>query len=328
MTPDFNLKFNNKPFLTEYKKHLQSLRITDEAGTQCDSVELVFVECSRQQLTLPTLGTSIEISIGYTETGQISMGNFILNEITQEGPPYIITLKAHAADFKEALTAPRSQSFPTQTIGELVAHIAHKNGLITAISPEYEAITLPHLDQQAESDMHLLTRLAKSLGAITKPAGGHLLFVTKGKAHSVTGKPLGIITFTSSDIEHYRVSSSSRQKLGSVIACWYDVTKAQECKEQVGEGNPCHVLRGHYPNREAAQCAAHAYLKSHRNATELLTIELMGTPEIMVESYISLQGFSSNIPKEWVVSRVEHVIDENGFKTALEALSTIKYLQK
>jgi hypothetical protein len=51
-------------------------------------------------------------------------------------------------------------------------------------------IAIEHIDQSNESDLHLLTRLARQHGAVSKPVAGFRGFVSKGEAKSATGQQL------------------------------------------------------------------------------------------------------------------------------------------
>jgi phage protein D len=68
--------------------------------------------------------------------------------------------------------------------------IAAEHGLKPLVSAGLAKIKLPITHQIEESDLNLLTRLAKDYDAVARPAGGYLLFVLRGKSLDANGNPL------------------------------------------------------------------------------------------------------------------------------------------
>ncbi len=79
------------------------------------------------------------------------------------------------------------------------------------MSPHLASIALPHTDQSHESDMNLLSRLAKRYDAVAKPAGGTLVFTRRGIAKSASGQDLARITLTPKDGGDYRMTGREQR---------------------------------------------------------------------------------------------------------------------
>ncbi|WP_264373668.1 phage late control D family protein [Wolbachia endosymbiont (group A) of Lasioglossum malachurum] len=206
------------------------------------------------------------------------------------------------------------------TLSDLVEKIANKHGYQAKVAEEFASIMISHIDQTAESDMHFLTRLAQIYGAIAKPAGGYLLFVSKGKAKSVTGKTLSTITFTPGDITNWKVRFNERNQYGSVIAYWYDYEKAETITEKVGDQEPSYILRDVYASSDLAQSAASAKLNQLMSSTVTLNITMPGSPELFAEAKINLLGFRKGVYGDWIINKAGHVIDNLGYRTILTAV--------
>ena len=185
MTPDFAIWADGLLITRNIKAYLVSLRVTDEAGMKSDAIEII-LDNRDGKLPLPNTGTYLKLSIGYaktakttetTETTLTHLGVYVINEMVVESLPQRIIIKAHAADLNKALKSQQTRSWQPQTLGEIVNQIALQNGYKARMSVELSKLTLSHLDQSSESDMHFLTRLANLHGAIAKPAGGYLLFM-------------------------------------------------------------------------------------------------------------------------------------------------------
>lgn len=59
------------------------------------------------------------MSIGYQEAGLVSMGLYIVDEITLEGSPQTMKIKGHAADLKASLKSQKIDEWHQKTIGDI-----------------------------------------------------------------------------------------------------------------------------------------------------------------------------------------------------------------
>ena len=207
LTPDYAISIDGVVVTEKLRKRLTSLRITDEAGWQNDTVE---IELVGENLELPKMGSKLSVSLGYKESGLVEMGVCVINAITMKSPPHTILIKGHGADLGSGMKTKRTRAWRDTTVGGIVGDIGSKHGYKPAISKDLTDVKIPHMDQTEESDLHFLTRLAHAHGATTKPAGEHLLFVPKNSGLSATGKMLETIHLTPSDITTYQYSQSKR----------------------------------------------------------------------------------------------------------------------
>jgi uncharacterized protein len=261
-----------------------------EAGITSDSLEIC-LDDRDSLIGMSSSGSQLQVHLGYVETGLVAMGLYIVDEVTLEGHPQVMKIKGRAADLKASLKSQKIDEWHQKTIGDLVSTIAAKHGYEPRIASQFADIVLPHIDQTAESDMHLLSRLAQLHGAISKPAGGFLLFVPKGKAKSFTGQIIGGGTIDLKEVSSCRVTFAERDHQASVICYWHDPNKAEPIEEKAGDGDPVHTLRGVYPNSGLAKAAAQAKLERLTRGTQTLNITLAGRADLVAESKITYRGF-------------------------------------
>ncbi|WP_341813965.1 hypothetical protein [Wolbachia endosymbiont (group B) of Dendrolimus pini] len=148
-----------------------------------------------------------------------------------------------------------------------------------------------------------------------------LLFVSKGKAKSVTGKTLSTITLTPRDITSWQVRFNERNQYGSVIAYWYDYEKAETITEKIGDQEPSYILRDVYASSDLAQSAASAKLNQLMSSTATLNITMAGNPELFTEAKINLLGFRKGVYGGWIINKAEHVIDNLGYRSMITAVT-------
>lgn len=140
----------------------------------------------------------------------------------------------------------------------MVRTIAGEHSLVPAVAEALAGVVLPHVDQVAESDINMLTRLVRDHGGIVKPAGGSLLVTKKQSGTTASGTSLPGRQITRKMVSRHRVVISKRDPAGSVTAAWHDYESGEDVQETVGEGDPVKELRHLFPDAESAQAAAEA----------------------------------------------------------------------
>lgn len=318
MRPVFKIVANNTDITNKIKARLISLRITDESGLSSDSLEMQ-LDDRNNGLTIPATGAELEVSIGYVESGLTLMGLYTVDEVELSAPPATMTIRAKAANMKASLKAQKTRSWHQTTIGDLVSVIAGDHNLIPAVSDALDSVSIDHLDQTEESDLHFLTRLAQQHDAVAKPVNGKLLFVTKGTAKSVSGKAIAPISIHRHHVSGWRLTIAERTKFQAVQAEWQDTDTGQRRSIVAGSGKPVFKLRSTYDDRQAATAAAQAKLMwlNRQGSKGDLTIN-QGIPTISAETPLVLIDFREGVDGEWIATRVQHSLDNNGLRTTVE----------
>jgi len=329
MKPTFKIVANSDDITKKIQERFKSLRLVDETGTLSDTVEIALADHdSDKRIALPKPGAELKVSIGYDTPHDMTlryMGLFVVDEVELSGYPCEMVIRARAAPYetskggKKDLQTQKTRSWPKgTTLGAMVKRIAGEHRLQPAISPALAAIALPHTDQSHESDMTLLSRLAKRYDAIAKPAGGSLVFTKRGDAQSASGKERPGVTLTPKDGNAYRVVIASRDSAGTVVAYYRDTRKAQRREVTIGGGDPVFRLRMAYSDRVSAENAARAKQRSRARGERRLTYTFPGRPEVVAEAIATLQGFREGVDGDWLIRRAEHYIGSDGYRTTIE----------
>ena len=318
MTPAFLIRVDNNDITPLISDRLLSLRIVDEAGIRSDSVEIT-LDDRDAALIWPRHGVNLEVLLGYRQQGLVFVGLYVVDEITHHGPPGTLTICARAADMRGSLKAPKTRVWDNTTIGDIVRIIAADHHLEPEISQTLSSIAVDHIDQTEESDLHFLTRMARQLNAVGKPANNRLLFVERGAGMSSSGKPLPVFNVDPSLIVRHRMSQADRGKYNSVVAHWYDYDAARKVSVSVGSGDPSYVLRYNSPDASQAVRVARSRLIELQRGQATLSLTVLGNAELIAEGRMILQGVRSGIDGDWLIHRVEHRLDSGGFVTQIEA---------
>jgi len=205
------------------------------------------------------------------------------------------------------------------TIGDIVSTIASTHGYTPKVSDALSRINVLHLDQTDESDLHFLTRLARENNAISKPAGGHWLFVTKGEGKSASGIELPEINVNTTELISHRLTHAERGKYSSVIAHWHDVKKGQRIPVRAGVDEPVYSMRHNYPDESQALRAANSKLLSLSRGVQSLSLTVVGGTKYQAEGRLNLSGLRAPLNNSWLIIRVAHQLGPGGFVTRVDA---------
>lgn len=320
MTPDFRVEVDGSKDATQaIQDRLLQLSVTDEAGVQSDSAE-IRVDDRGGVVELPRKGSQLSISLGWLDGAMTPVGQFTVDETALEGPPNALVIRARGADMRSSLKSRKSRSWSDVSLRDLVGGIASEHGLEGRVGDSLQSVRIPHLDQTEESDLHLLTRVARDYDAIAKPAAGMLLLVSRGEASSVSGRSMPTVEISRTDAASWRASLADRGEYSAVTARWRDADAAGSVTEEAGSGEPVYALRRLYPSSGEARDAARAKLRSLLRGTGRLSITLEpGRPEVAAEAKLRLGGFRKGLDGSWVCMRVRHQISGGAYSTTVTA---------
>lgn len=326
LKPVYRIIANSADVTLNIASRLVSLRLTDEAGFQSDSLELILADDQPEApITMPEAGAELEVFLGY-DVAATRMGLYVADEVEISGWPGEMSIRARAAQYqastggKTDLQTQKSRSWPTNTkLGDLVAKVAKEHGMSPAVAKSLASIVLPHIDQTEESDISFLVRLAKRYDAIAKPSGGKLVMAKRGESKTVSGEDLPTIALVPTDLTSWRMVKASREGTGTVIAYWHTKQTAKKIEVKVGSGEPTKRLRHWYKTAEAAKQGAQAELNKAKRGQETLSLSLPGNPNIAAECRLVLSGFRPEVNGEWLIKRAQHDVDSGGYRTSVEA---------
>lgn len=230
------------------------------------------------------------------------------------------------------IRSPKTRSWDGVTLGDLARAIAAEHRLAPIVDPELAQIALGHIDQTAESDLALLTRLALHYDAIAKPAGDTLVIARRGAAKAATGQAMPMITLLPAQIVEWRYRHSARRpggqgksesgaqsppiSSGGVKAYYWDFAAGERREVTVGKP-PYTEIRHVYPSREKALAAAQSGQKTGQRSQGELSLTLPGDARLAAETRLRV-ALRPGIPTDWIIARAEHRLSAQGYVTQLE----------
>lgn len=324
--PTFSLFANTQNITTEIAQRFVSLRLTDETGNTSDELEVTLADNDpNAPLAIPATGASLLLWLGYSDTFMETMGTFTVDEISWEGPPDRLMITARAAAYDQAndgayhLQTQKVRSWPAgTTISAMVKKVASEHGMTGLVDSTLSGIALPHVDQQDESDLNMLLRLAKKYDAVVKPNGNQLVMAKRGQFKSATGKAIAPVSIDKSECTTYSFHQQKRESAGTVVAYYHAVKQAKRHIVTVGTGEPVRRIKQYFQTKAEAESAARAELTKRSRAMQTFHITMPGRPEVSAEGQAWLTSFRDDVPDNWIIKRCVHELSTAGYTMTVE----------
>ncbi|WP_413247388.1 phage late control D family protein [Pseudomonas sp. Marseille-Q5115] len=322
--PQCRVVVNGTDITAMVEKRLMSIHVTDNRGIEADQLDIELSDHDGR-LAIPPRGAKIQLWLGWSDTGLVDKGTFIVDETEHSGAPDTLSIRGRSADLRAGLKVKRERSWHGQSLLGIVQAIAGAYGLGAVVSTALSALKIAHLDQTNESDANLLTRLGLDYDAIATVKAGRLLFMPVGKSATVSGLQLPHITLNRKDGDRHRYLQADRDSYTGVRAYYYAINSADKKEAIAGGGENLKSLRHIYTDAPSALVAARAEWNRLQRGTATLSYELAkGRPDLIPELTYTLEGIKEEISAiVWLGSHVSHSFTSESFTTSLELESKL-----
>lgn len=326
LTPAWSIVADHQDITERCRSHLAGLRVATTTDRTTDTVEITLA--GGTAAPRPT-GSEIRVSLGYAETGTVDMGAFWHTETEIETAPVPrVVLRATGADLgpQSRIKVPRSRAWDATTLGAVVSAIAAEHGLAADVSAALAAEPIAHIDQSAESDLHLLQRMARRWDAAAKVVGQQLVFAAAGTGRSAANAAMPAVAITPlSGVVSCRVTYRDRPKVAAVRASYIVARNSGGdgpdpiAHALAGTGEPRYDLPDQYADQPTAAAAAAAKLAEFSRSGARLEASMPGQPNLSAGSLITTSGWHPAANGTWITDRVTHLLTTAGYTTELTA---------
>lgn len=332
MIPVYEITADSARITEAIRSRFKSLSITDAAGYESDQLTLVLEDTpdpiTGQLIELPTKGVMLEVALGYQENDRafvIPAGRWVVDEVEPSGGVggNIITITANGADFTSGLKEKKTRAWKDIDLPGILETIGSEHQLTVKVQEQFKQVVFDQLDQAGESDINLITRLARDHDALGKVVGDILVFNPRNSGKNTSGQSLATVPLGfPGDVSSWSMNQPTRAKFGTVVAKWYDVKTAQNFTVRSGEGEPVHYIEKMHPNEAQAKEAAKAKLRASKRSDATLTLSgpmPFGTL-LQTETNLRVDGLRTGVDGRWRVQRVQLSMTTSGFGYSLEAV--------
>ncbi len=322
LTPRYSVLAGDDDITSAVREHLVSLRLSGSLDGSADILEIVLDDAAGR-LAVPDPGRELRVSLGYRESGLREMGVYVHVESRLDLAPSRLTVTATAADLTRGgeWKSQRTRAWHDTTLGDVVERLAGDHGLQATVDASIASEPIAHIDQTAESDLHLLRRLAEHYDAAVQIRTDRLVFSSAAPVETAgTGQAIEPVTLSRKDIVRASLRQEDRSLYRAVRAVYYDVGENAAFGVVAGDGEPLHELRETYPDHARATAAAQAALDRLTRRTATLEATLQGKPAMLAGARIRIPSWPQASDRTWSVTRAEHTVNPSrGYTTAINA---------
>lgn len=311
---DYKILANESDITALIRDRLIELVINDEAGEESDTAT-ISIDNRDNKVRFPATGATLDIFIGYVGEALVFRGTYEVDELQEPLEESTLTISAKAAKMKSSIKAPRSASYDDVTFGGLVERIAKSHGYDVSVSEAVASYSFAHIDQVNESDMSLLTRLARDVGAIMKPVANKLIAVQRGESKSVSGEPLPSVVIDDPADSTGSVTIQERSAFESVAAKWFDESTQSMKVYKTSDAEPIFEISKQFKDQEAAEIAASAKLKELKRGRSTLSLGRPLVPSAFAEARMIVSNHKSSANGEWLIQSLSHTIAADSYAT-------------
>tara|TARA_E500000318_G_scaffold99476_1_gene101555 strand:+ start:8074 stop:9048 length:975 start_codon:yes stop_codon:yes gene_type:complete len=320
MIPAYQIIADSIDVTASMEKYQTTLRVIDKPGVEADQCEIELCDPDGS-LNLPKRGVRLQVFMGWK--GDLTdKGTFIVDQVSESGPPDRITVSGCSADFQGPFKIQREESYSGKTLGEILTTIAKRYDLIPAIEDGLAGIQIEHIDQTNESDPNFLTRLGKDYDAIATVKAGRLLFTPVGFDKTISGILLPTASISRGDEVSHRFQIADREgSFTGVRAKWRDHNGNATRHSTAGTGDNWKTLKRDFPNAATAYHAARAEWSRMQRGQKTINLQLANSnTAIHAGQPLRLSGWRSEIvDTKWVTGEVTHEITDGGSITSFDA---------
>lgn len=319
MIPDFRITVGGQDATGALRDRLLSLNVTDHDGTTADQVT-IDLDDRDGRVETPEMEATLEVALGWRGGPLSVMGVFAVDGVGGAGPQQSMRITATAADMKKDVRAPKTRAWVGKTLRDIVATIAGEAGLKPVVGDSVAGAAWEYLAQTAESDLNFLTRIAATLDATAKPAGGALIVQRRGEGKTAAGDVLTPPVITRARMLSWKWNLEGREVYKSIECEWSDTATGTIRKITRGEGTPLRRLRHVYATEAEATRAADAAFTGAARAAMSISVRLAGfEPGLLAGAAVQIAGLRPELAGEWHLKTVKHHLDQGGLTTEFEA---------
>jgi len=309
MTPFVEISLNGN-VLGGFDKRALSGQIVEYDGEHADELHIA-VSNYDGKLKKPRPDETVTVRLGWKETGAVKVGEFVITEIVKNGPSAQFQITGHSADLKKTLKEQKTRSWTKgKKLKDVLDDVAKDNKLQAAVDQELGSIEIEKIvAQTGESDMHLVTRLARQYNALAKFQNGKLVFVKKGSGKTASGQDAGSETITPNDCVGFSFAQGARNERGKAKAVHYERDKARRTTQESkgglqSDGTPDYVAPNIFGTQVEARWNALSRKKGFDRGTRKFNCTRKpGAVGLAPGGVVTTQGFHDDDDTQWTVKK-------------------------
>ncbi|MCC6478061.1 MAG: phage late control D family protein [Sphingomonadaceae bacterium] len=299
------------------------LTLTEKRGQEADQLDIT-LHNHDGKLQAPQPGVYLSLALGWLQgdgvkVGLIDKGRFKVDEVSEEGPPDIITIRARSADLTGDARKRKARSWKDTTLGAILNQIASDNGWRAHIDGGLAGKAIRAIEQTQKSDVAFVRDLGQRYDAVATVKDKALIFMPIGAAVTPGGQPIPAVKLTKQDGWKWSHNYAQRGDHDGAEAQWHDQDGARRRTVKTG-GEKRKRLKKVYGSEAEAKEAAEAEAKRTKRAPRTFSYDLaIADCSIVPNAKATLSGWSSTIDgATWLIEEVSTKMGSGGLTQSLK----------
>lgn len=325
--PYFAVWMGGKDVSAVLSPYLLSANYEDKDEGEADSLE-ISVDNSDGRFCdkwFPKRGGVMSLSFGYEGGAVRKTADFEIDEITVEGPPSVVRIRALASGVNSGNQTDKPTPYDNTTLSAIVQKVAKR--MKKKLVGNIEAIPIRRVTQIYESDTNFLRRLASEYGysfSIKGSAGNKTDTVVFIKSKEIRAKAV-IRTITLPELSRYSIVDKLLNIVPSATVSYFD-PKTKKLKKYTATDDSRRTSKDvisdsiRAENETQAKAKAGAALERSNESAAKLEGSLMGDPSIIAGLSINLVGLGKVSGKYYINSTRHEISRSSGYSTSFSAL--------
>lgn len=250
----------------------------------------------------------------------LDCGQFELDNVTVDGPPNTMTIKATSLSYTNAIRqTEKSKSWENVTLSQILEFITKKSGMgymfISSKNPKYTRV-----EQYRQSDIAFLSRLCHNAGCSLKVTSN--IVVIFDQAEFEQNPEIKRIRF-GEEYTKYRLTTNENDNYTSCrVYCTkpsgevITATVYVEDYKEDDNNNQCLEIRQNVDSIAEAENLAYKMLRLHNKYEFEASFTFPGDPELTAGSVVVLENFGAWNGR-YVIKQAKHTLSHSGYSTQI-----------
>ena len=323
MQAAFEITADNKRITDLIRNRFIALEIYDSEHYEQDSFSLTLADFPEagedgtlQYIELPRPGVILSCFLGYAGFDPLPAGEWVCTGVETQGGPGgdLMVITGTGVNYLGEQVEKKTRSWNGLTLGLILETIAAEHDLTPKIAPDLAKITVEHIDQTGESDMHFINRLSKDYNAIGEFRADKLIFVKRNQGKNAAGEDFPTEVLEKKDLSQWAMSVPSAKHYSSVEVKYKDFTTGSINSVNRGEGSPVLRMERIQFSKEAAERLADAKLEAMKQEKDILSIRgpVPVHSLLLPETTLNLTDLRPGMDGLWRVQTQRLTLDAGG----------------
>jgi uncharacterized protein len=285
------------------------LSLTEKRGGEADHLDIT-LHNHDGRLATPEPGIYLRLSLGWLSgddvpVGLVDKGRFKVDEVSEKGPPDVITITARSADLTGTARKRKATVWKDTTVGAILNQIASDNGWRAHIDAGLAAKPIASIEQAQKSDIAFARDLGQRYDAVATVKDKTLIFMPIGSAVTPSGAPIPTLTLTKQDGWSWTHSYAQRGEHDGAEAQYHDQDEAKRKTVKTGGSKPKRLKKVYGSEAEATE-AAKAEDKRNKRAPRTFEYDLaIADCALTPNGKATLSGWNATIDgTNWLIEEV------------------------